>query len=230
MAAKHRLGGMALANGVLVHGPRHWACAVRTSEGKVAVASGEKPLRAAGISNDLLRGPARVLEIFALFPAIRRSLPEAKLPFQRPRVALAMLGTALASKAVRESRLRPGLQEALVAVMALAPAALALRGSSLAEYHGAEHISIGTYEHGEPRPREHERCGSHVVGPLVVTSAAGARSPGSRPRTSVRSRGRRPRSAPSRARRASSRGCRTTRATRSRGRSLVPATSSSIGS
>jgi uncharacterized protein YqhQ len=173
MAAKHRLGGMALANGVLVHGPRHWACAVRTSEGKVAVASGEKPVRAAEISNDLLRGPARVLEIFALFPAIRRSLPEAKLPFQRPRVALAMLGTALASKAVRESRLRPGLQEALVAVMALAPAALALRGSSLAEYHGAEHISIGTYEHGEPRPREHERCGSHVVGPLVVTSAAG---------------------------------------------------------
>jgi uncharacterized protein YqhQ len=58
--------------------------------------------------------------------------------------------------------------------MALAPAVLALRGSSLAEYHGAEHISIGSYEHGEPRPREHERCGSHVVGPLLATTAAGA--------------------------------------------------------
>ena len=28
-----RLGGMALANGVLVHGPRHWSCAVRTEDG-----------------------------------------------------------------------------------------------------------------------------------------------------------------------------------------------------
>ncbi len=51
---------------------------------------------------------------------------------------------------------------------------LALRGSSLAEYHGAEHISIGTYEHGEPRGKEHERCGSHLIGPLLLTSAVGA--------------------------------------------------------
>jgi uncharacterized protein YqhQ len=174
MSGKVRLGGMALANGVLVHGPRYWACAVRTRDGRLEVASGEKAVRASEVSNDLLRGPARVVEVFALFPAIRRRLPEAKLPFQRPRVAVAMLGTALASRAIRESRLRPGVQEALAAVMALAPAALALRGSSLAEYHGAEHISIGSYEHGEPRPREHERCGSHVVGPLLVTTAAGS--------------------------------------------------------
>ena len=30
---KVRLGGMALANGVLVHGPRYWACAVRLEDG-----------------------------------------------------------------------------------------------------------------------------------------------------------------------------------------------------
>jgi uncharacterized protein YqhQ len=174
MSERIRLGGMALANGVLVHSPRYWACAVRTRAGRLEVASGEKLVRAGEVSNDLLRGPARVVEVFALFPAVRRRLPEAKLPFQRPRVAVAMLGTALASRAIRESRLRPGVQEALVALMALAPAALALRGSSLAEYHGAEHISIGSYEHGEPRPREHERCGSHVVGPLLVTTAAGS--------------------------------------------------------
>jgi uncharacterized protein YqhQ len=84
-----------------------------------------------------------------------------------------MLATVLASRAVRESRLRAGVQEALAALMALAPAVLALRGSSLAEYHGAEHISIGSYEHGEPRPREHERRGSHVVGPLLATTAVG---------------------------------------------------------
>jgi uncharacterized protein YqhQ len=174
MSEKTRLGGMALANGVLVHGPRYWACAVRTGDGRLEVASGEKTVRASEVSSDLLRGPARIVEVFALFPAVRRRLPAAKLPFQRPRVAIAMFGTAFASRAIRASRLRPGVQEALVALVALAPAALALRGSSLAEYHGAEHISIGSYEHGERRPREHERCGSHVVGPLLVTTAAGS--------------------------------------------------------
>src|SRR5438874_963324 len=38
---------------------------------------------------------------------------------------------------------------------------------------GAEHVSIGTYEHGERRAKEHERCGSHLVGPLLATTALG---------------------------------------------------------
>jgi uncharacterized protein YqhQ len=59
-------------------------------------------------------------------------------------------------------------------MLSLAPAALALRGGELAAYHGAEHISIGSYEHGEQRAREHERCGSHLLGPLVASSAIGA--------------------------------------------------------
>jgi uncharacterized protein YqhQ len=58
-------------------------------------------------------------------------------------------------------------------LLALAPALLAVRGTELAAYHGAEHISIGSYEHGEPRTREHERCGTHLVGPLLLTSAVG---------------------------------------------------------
>jgi uncharacterized protein YqhQ len=49
-----------------------------------------------------------------------------------------------------------------------------MRRSELAEYHGAEHVAIGSYEHGEPRPREHERCGSHVLGPLLFTTATGS--------------------------------------------------------
>ena len=40
---KLRLGGMALRNGLLVHGPTHWAAAVRTKAGDVKVASGPKP-------------------------------------------------------------------------------------------------------------------------------------------------------------------------------------------
>jgi uncharacterized protein YqhQ len=172
--ARIRLGGMALGNGVLVHGPRYWACAVRDREGSLEVASGRKPLRAVDVRNPFLRGPARLAEVFALLPEVRRRLPEAEFPFQRPGVAGAMAGSALGLRLVRASRLSPLTQEAIAAFLAVGPAAVALRGSNLAEYHGAEHIAIGSYEHGEERAKEHERCGSHVLGPLLVTSAAGS--------------------------------------------------------
>jgi uncharacterized protein YqhQ len=168
------LGGMALANGVLVHGPRHWACAIRTEEGALELASGEKPLKAVDVGNRLVRAPLRVAEIFPLLAEVRRRLPEAVLPFQRPGVAGAMAGSMVAMRALRRSRLSPLARESLAAFVSLGPAVVALKGSSLAEYHGAEHISIGSYEHGEPRTREHERCGTHLIGPLLATTAAGS--------------------------------------------------------
>ena len=48
--AKLRLGGMALANGLLVHGPTSWAAAVRRRDGGIAVASGRKPRLRAGMA------------------------------------------------------------------------------------------------------------------------------------------------------------------------------------
>src|ERR1700753_3332403 len=42
-AKKLRLGGMALRNGLLVHGPTHWAAAVRRPDGSIEVASERKP-------------------------------------------------------------------------------------------------------------------------------------------------------------------------------------------
>ena len=174
MEDKIRLGGMALVNGVLVHGPNSWACAIRGRDGELKVASDYKRLRASRVSNPLLRGPAKMAEVFALLPQVRRRLPEARLPFQRPQVLAAMAGTALVVRAVKETRsLSPLARELLGGIVSLAPAALALRGSELAAYHGAEHISIGSYEHGERRAREHERCGSHMLGPLVASSAVG---------------------------------------------------------
>jgi uncharacterized protein YqhQ len=170
---KIRLGGMALANGVLVHGPRAWACAIRTSDGKLKVESANKRFRAAEVEQPLLRGPARLAEVMALLPQVRRALPEARLPFERPRVLATMLGGAVATRLVKTSRLRPLAQELLAGAFSLAPAALAVRGSDVAAYHGAEHISIGSYEHGETRAKEHERCGSHIVGPLLLSSAVG---------------------------------------------------------
>ena len=166
-----RLGGMALANGVLVHGPTSWAAAVRLEDGSVKVASERKRLRADDVQVPLLRGPLRLVEAFAVLPALRRQLPEAKLPFERPAVLAAMVGSAVTVRALRSRGLRPLAQELLSALAGLAPAALALRGSELSAYHGAEHVSIGTYEHGEERAKEHERCGGHLVGPLLLSSA-----------------------------------------------------------
>ena len=174
MSEPIRLGGMALENGVLVHGPTHWACAVRRADGKVELASGRKPIRSGEVRAGLLRGPLKLAETFALLPLVRRELPEARLPYERPGVLAVIAASALTAKGVRGSALRPALQEALAALLAVVPAAAAVRGSSVAEYHGAEHISIGTHEHGEPREREHERCGSHLVAPLLVTSVAGS--------------------------------------------------------
>jgi uncharacterized protein YqhQ len=168
-----RLGGMALANGVLVHGPTAWACAIRTPDGAIETVARRKRVAASRVSNPLLRGPARLVEAFALLPQVKRALPAARLPFERPAVVAAMIGAASLGHGLRRSRVRPAVQELVSGALSLAPAALALRGGELAGYHGAEHVSIGTYEHGETRPKEHERCGSHLVGPMIVTTAVG---------------------------------------------------------
>jgi uncharacterized protein YqhQ len=171
---KVRLGGMALANGVLVHGPKSWACAIRTADGRLEVTAQLKRFRAGKIESPLLRGPARLLDAMSIIPQIRRALPEAKLPFQRPAVLAAMLGSAVVVKVVRDSgNVGPAAQELVGGLLSIAPAALALSGSDVAAYHGAEHISIGTYEHGKKATKEHERCGSHLVGPLLATTALG---------------------------------------------------------
>jgi uncharacterized protein YqhQ len=158
---------------VLVHGPQAWACAVRLESGELKVVARRKRLQASKVRNPLLRGPARLAEAFALLPQVKRALPEAELPMQRPHVLASMLGSALVVNAAKRSGLRPAARELVTALLSLAPAALALRGGDLASYHGAEHMSIGAYEHGEARPKEHERCGSHLVGPMLLTSAAG---------------------------------------------------------
>jgi uncharacterized protein YqhQ len=170
---KIRLGGMALPNGVLVHGPHSWACAIRDEDGRIEVVSARKRLQASRIQNPFLRGPARLAEALLLLPQIKAKLPAAKLPMENRRTLATMLGAAAFVRVLRESEMRPVARELLSAIVSVAPAVLALRGGELAAYHGAEHISIGTYEHGKRATREHERCGGHLVGPLVATSAVG---------------------------------------------------------
>lgn len=164
---------MALANGVLVHGPKAWACAVRTDDGALKVVARRKRFRAADVRNPVLRGPARMAEVFALLPQVKHALPEAELPMQRPRALASMLGTAVVLRGLKASGLRPAARELLAGLLSVAPAAFALRGGELAAYHGAEHMSIGSYEHGDARPKEHERCGSHLLAPMLITTAIG---------------------------------------------------------
>jgi uncharacterized protein YqhQ len=167
---KIRLGGMALGNGVLVHGPTSWACAVRTEDGKVKVVAERKRVRGAGVTQPLLRGPARLAESFAVLPRVKRALPEAKMPFEGGAAIASMAGAAVAIHGLRRTRLSETAQELIGGLFAIAPAVFSLRSGSLAAYHGAEHIAIGTYEQDAPATKEHERCGGHLVGPLIATT------------------------------------------------------------
>ena len=66
-----RLGGMALANGLLVSGPTSWAAAVVDDHGEVIVGSGPRPKIAGGILEriPLTRGVIRMAESMMTVPA-----------------------------------------------------------------------------------------------------------------------------------------------------------------
>jgi uncharacterized protein YqhQ len=108
-----------------------------------------------------------------VLPRLKQALPEAQLPFEGKRAVAAMAGTAGAIQLLRRSKLSEPAQEVVAGLLAIAPAMVSVRSGSLAAYHGAEHVAIGTYEHGETAAKEHERCGSHLVGPMVLTGVAG---------------------------------------------------------
>jgi uncharacterized protein YqhQ len=172
-----RLGGMALRNGLLVHGPDHWAVGLRTADGEVKVESGRKP-RIRGALSEIpgLRGLARLGEAFALLPVVKRRVPEVQLPFEDGKVLAAMVGSSLVSAAFRRAGRRSTGDELMIAALGLAPTALALRDSELAAYHGVEHKAIAAYEQGTDAAqaaKEHDRCGSNLVAPMLISTVAG---------------------------------------------------------
>ena len=177
-----RVGGMALENGLLLHTAGYWAAAVREKDGSIGVASGVKPFRLASADGGgwpLLRGLARLGDALAVMPVAKMRLRSAALPFESPRILGALVGSTLATSVMRRGR-GPTLGRELGAlVLGLTPALAALRGSDLAAYHGAEHKSIGEFERalagGSPAEatKEHERCGSNLVGPLAWITLLG---------------------------------------------------------
>jgi uncharacterized protein YqhQ len=173
---KLRLGGMALRNGLLIHGPTHWAAAVRTEDGEVKVASGRKPRVRRFDDVPGARGVIRLAEAFAVIPLVKRALPESRMPFQEPAVLAVAAGATTAGTLLRR-RVGGAAGEAAAAAVALMPALFALRGGELAAYHGVEHKAIAAYEQDAEDPRqagkEHERCGSHLVAPMMASNLAG---------------------------------------------------------
>jgi hypothetical protein len=123
-----------------------------------------------------LRGVTRLAEALAVVPLVKGALPAARLPMQDARTLGGALAAAAAGQALRSGR-RTVAREAAVAGVSLLPALLALRGSELASYHGAEHKTIAAYEQGADDAagvdKEHDRCGSNLVAPLLASSAAG---------------------------------------------------------
>ncbi len=186
---KLRLGGMALRNGLLVHGPTHWAAAVRDDTGAIRVASGPKPDLGGKAADGVpgVRGVLKLAEAMAVIPLVKRALPEARLPMQDLRTLGAMGAAALGGQAIRAGGRRAAREgapsrasgmgrEAAVALVSLAPALLALRSGELAAYHGVEHKSIAGYEDDAAAveaSKEHDRCGSHLVAPMLAAAAVG---------------------------------------------------------
>jgi Protein of unknown function (DUF1385) len=109
-------------------------------------------------------------------------LPSARLPFEDRGVLAAVVASLALSGALR--RRRPAdpsaagatAREAAVALLGALPALAALRDRDLASYHGVEHKAIGAYEVGADPievPKEHRRCGSNLIAPMLLLSVAG---------------------------------------------------------
>lgn len=191
-----RLGGMALGNGLLVHGPTHWAAAVRDKQGQIHVVSGKKTRVTMFDNMPGLRGVARLAEAMAVVPAVRRALPQARLPFENPRVLGSAAGVSMLSALLRKRGKNRALTEVFASTAGLIPAIMSLRQGDVASYHGVEHKSIAAYEQGggnaADASKEHERCGSHLVAPMIAATLGGellldrlSKKPGPLARTGV---------------------------------------------
>ncbi|MBK5220773.1 MAG: DUF1385 domain-containing protein, partial [Thermoleophilia bacterium] len=91
---------------------------------------------------------------------------------------LAAVGTTLvATAALRRRAPATALREGMVQAIGVLPALVALSDRNLAAYHGVEHKAIAAYEQGVEDvasvPKEHDRCGSNLIVPMMLLSAGG---------------------------------------------------------
>ena len=141
----------------------------------------------------LLRGLARFAETLLVVAQVKLRIPQAELPLEGGRVAAALATAYAATSTVRAFGPKSTIvQETGAAFAAFVPAVLSLKNSTISGYHGAEHKVIAGREAelraaatGVPHtagagqasaaasaPKEHDRCGSNLVGPLLFTTIA----------------------------------------------------------
>jgi uncharacterized protein YqhQ len=111
-----------------------------------------------------------------VIPLVKRALPEARLPFQNAPVLGAALAASLGGSVLRR-RLGGGGGDVAAIALSMLPSMVALRAGEVAAYHGVEHKAIAAYETGAPdasdAAKEHDRCGSHLMAPMLAANLAG---------------------------------------------------------
>jgi uncharacterized protein YqhQ len=176
-----QMGGIALANGLIFVTEKHWAAAIRDSEGQIKKASGTRPRLGSALGKvPLLRGVSRFGETVFTMARVRAELPGAVLLVESQRVVKALGISLAAGGAVKALAGRSAVvEEAGTALAAFIPAVLVLRDSPVTAYHGAEHKLIGGREamnkglDKASATKEHDRCGSNLVGPLLAMTVLG---------------------------------------------------------
>jgi uncharacterized protein YqhQ len=174
-APKLRLGGMALQNGVLLHGPTHWAASVRDADGDIRWRFGQKPSLRNSLASKFpgVGVLTRLVEALAVVPVMRVQLSQARLAGEDRTTLSALFGSALVVALLRKRFGASILGQWAVVPLQLVPAAAALKGGELAAYHGAEHKVVAGYETDTDaalKPKEHDRCGSNLVAPIALCS------------------------------------------------------------
>jgi hypothetical protein len=164
---------MALRNGLLVHGPTHWAAAVRRTTARSRSPRG--PSRALRGLVERCRACAGWCASARRWPSSRWSSAGCPRPAALPgrQVVAATAAASVAGAALRKRAAGAAPARRRSRRCRSCRALVALRGGELAAYHGVEHKAIGAYEEGADDARdatkEHDRCGSH----LMVAAAGG---------------------------------------------------------
>ena len=174
--AKLRLGGIALRNGLALFGPTSWAAAVRTADGGIHVASGRRP------RSQSRRPRAARARRRPHVRDVRRAAADPPPPARGPALVRARQRRRLGDHV--HARSPPSHAAAAASavssrstVIGIVPSLVTLRNRDLVRYHGAEHKTVAGYEQGveaATTAKEHERCGSHLVAPLLLGTAGAA--------------------------------------------------------
>ena len=219
-----RMGGIALANGLILVSERSWAASIREPGGDIVTVSGRKVRMPAGSRGEdahggargsgsparvdarldagrgartgaceagarrnvsraewggglpLVRGLGRFAESLIVLAQVKMRLPAAQPPLQGGRVLAALVASFGASEVVKAAAPKSAfVQEAGGALAAFIPAVLAVKDTSISGYHGAEHKVIGGLEadsSAKDAAKEHDRCGSNLIGPYLLATVA----------------------------------------------------------